>query len=316
MEQFVYGHFDSRDKPPPILIKHLQKDTISASASQKLCLFKLFPVIFFDVVDKLPSFIVYKQLREIIDLVLSDPFRKNWLPTLRDLAHAFQHSMIKHFPRQVVPKVHFCTEYDQVIGDYGPAIKQWSMRYESYHFYFKKIALRSNNYKNMPKMLATRYRLKQAFSSFRMTQLFHGDQAIKIQKIKNNMFNNEMKYVIINHFGNIDMSKDLLQCYKFRHENIEYCRSSVYIVSLMNVTEAPQFAQVINIIKLTHKWWLLVDILTTVGYDDKLCAWEIKSMDKFVILDPSSMKYYHKALDIYEVDNSTFVTFTARLTLH
>ncbi|CAF1502731.1 unnamed protein product [Adineta ricciae] len=314
MEQFVYGHFDSRDKPPPILVKHLQNDKIAASASQKWCLFRLFPLIFADIVDKLPSFIVYKQLREIVDLVFSVPFRKIWLPTLRDLSFAFQYSMIKHFPRQVVPKVHFCTEYDQVINDYGPAIKQWSMRYESYHYYFKKVALRSNNYKNTPKMLATRYRLKQAFSSFRMTQLNHSDQAIRIQKVKNNLFSNEMKYAIINHFGNIDLSKDLVQCQKFRHENVEYCRFGIYIISLMNFTEAPEFVQVMNVIKLTHKWWLLVDVLTTAGYDDKLCAWEIKSMDKFRILDPNSMKYYLKGLDVYEIDNSTFVTFTARLT--
>ncbi|CAF1319937.1 unnamed protein product [Adineta steineri] len=296
MEQFIYGYFDSRDKPPAILIKHLQKNKITA--------------------NKLPSFIVYKQLREIVDLVLSMPFRKHWLPILRDLSHAFQRSMIEHLPRQIVPKVHYCTEYDQVISDYGPAIKQWSMRYESYHFYFKKIALRTNNYKNLQKTLATRYRLKQAFSSFKMTQLNHNDQAIKIQKIKNNIFNNEMKCAIISHFGNIDMSKDLLQCHKFRYENIEYCRSSVYIISLMNLTETPKFVQVVNIIKLTHKWWLLVDMLATIGYDDKLCAWEIKSMDKYDLLDPCSMKYYYKGLDIYEIDNSTFVTFTARLTLH
>ncbi|CAF1441539.1 unnamed protein product [Adineta ricciae] len=314
MEQFAYGHFDSRDKPPPILVKHLQNDKIAASASQKWCLFRLFPLIFADIVDKLPSFIVYKQLREIVDIVFSVPFRKAWLPTLRDLSFAFQYSMIKHFPRQVVPKVHFCTEYDQVINDYGPAIKQWSMRYESYHYYFKKIALRSNNYKNTPKSLATRYRLKQAFSNFRMTQLNHSDQAIRIQKVKNNLFSNEMKYVIINHFGNIDMSKDLVQCQKFRHENVEYCRFGIYIISLANLTEAPEFVQVINVIKLTHKWWLLVDVLTTVGYDDKLCAWEIRSMDQFRILDPYSMKYYLKGLDVYEIDNSTFVTFTARLT--
>ncbi|CAF4141942.1 unnamed protein product, partial [Adineta steineri] len=31
MEQFIYGHFDSRDKPPAILIKHLQKNKITAS---------------------------------------------------------------------------------------------------------------------------------------------------------------------------------------------------------------------------------------------------------------------------------------------
>ena len=56
-----------------------------ATAAQKLCIFKLFPIIFHDVVDNLPSFIVYQVLREILDLVSSYPFRKQWLPMLDDL---------------------------------------------------------------------------------------------------------------------------------------------------------------------------------------------------------------------------------------
>ena len=157
MENFQYGYFDSFDRPPPILIKHLHNDRIAATASQKLCLFRLFPIIFYDLIDKLPSMIVYKQLREILDLVLSIPFGKSWLPTLRDLCHAFQQSMLMHCPTKMIPKLHFCTEYDQVINYYSPAIKQWSIRYEAFHSYFKRISLRSNNYKNIPKMLATRY---------------------------------------------------------------------------------------------------------------------------------------------------------------
>ena len=123
MEKFQYGYFDSHDRPLPIQIKYLQNDRIVATASQKLCLFRLFPLIFHDISDILPAFIVYKQLREIIDLILSRPFRKQWLPILRDLSIAFQQSMIEHFPGKLIPEMHFCTEYDQVINDYGPAIK-------------------------------------------------------------------------------------------------------------------------------------------------------------------------------------------------
>ena len=123
MEQFQYGYFDSHDRSLPIQIKYLQNDRIVATASQKLCLFRLFPLIFQDITDKLPAFIVYKQLREIIDLILSRPFRKQWLLILRDLSIAFQQSMIEHFPGKLITEMHFCTEYDQVINDYGPAIK-------------------------------------------------------------------------------------------------------------------------------------------------------------------------------------------------
>jgi hypothetical protein len=316
MESFQYGYFDSRDRPPPILIKHLQKDRLVATASQKLCLFRLFPLIFHDVIDKLSTFIVYKQLRDIVDLVFSVPFRKQWSPTLRDLCIGFQESMIKYFPTKMIPKVHFCTEYDQIINDYGPAIKQWSMRYEAQHSYFKKIALKSNNYKNVSKMLATRYQLNQIYASSRTIQLKSFDQAITLKKVNKTSFNDLMKETLIRHFGNIDYAKDLQQCNKFYHENIEYCRSGVYIIDLMDTNETPRFFQVVNILRMNLKWWLLVDMLKTVCYDEKLCAWEIKSFDHFSVVDPYLLTYYYKGLDIYELNNSSFISFTARLTMY
>jgi hypothetical protein len=89
MENFHYGYFDARNRSPPIQVKHFQNDRIAATASQKLCLFRLFPIIFDDVINNLPSIIVYKQLREISDLIVSVPVRKQWLPVLRDLCINF-----------------------------------------------------------------------------------------------------------------------------------------------------------------------------------------------------------------------------------
>ncbi|CAF3427803.1 unnamed protein product [Rotaria socialis] len=296
-ETFPYGHFDTSDRPPPIQVKHLQNDRISATASQKLCIFRLFPFIFYSIIDKIPSIIVYKQLREILDLVLSTPFRKEWLPILRDLCIAFQQSMLIHFPTKMVPKCHFVLEYDQIIKDYGPARKNWCMRYEAYHSYFKRIALRSNNFKNVPKMLASRYQMKQSYRLSRMALFKTFDQAIGIKNVKNNHFNNQLKQILIDHFGIIDIAKDLIQYF-------------------LNNNEAPGFIHVVNIIKKDQKWWLLVDILQTLSYNDMLCAWEIKSTDNYSILDPHHLKYYAKGLDIYELNNSSFVSFNARFTFY
>jgi hypothetical protein len=157
MEVFHYGHFDTASRPPPILVKHLNNDRIIVTASQKLCLFRLFPIIFHDIIDDLPAMIVYKQLREMIDLILSIPFRSDWLSVVRDLSIAFHRSFLFHFPNRVVPKIHFVCEYAQIIHDYGPLRRQWCLPYEAVHSYFKKIVLRSNNFKNIPKMLATRF---------------------------------------------------------------------------------------------------------------------------------------------------------------
>ena len=64
MECFKYGYFDTSDQPPSIQVKYLKNDHIVATAAQKLCLLKLFPIIFHDIIHHLPSFIVYKVLRE------------------------------------------------------------------------------------------------------------------------------------------------------------------------------------------------------------------------------------------------------------
>ena len=316
MEDFQYGYFDARNRPPPILVKHMQNDRINATAAQKLCLFRLFPIVFNDFIHAVPSMIVYKQLRDMLDLVLSIPFRKQWIPVLHDLCVAFHESMLLYFPTKIVPKVHFVCEYDKIINDYGPSIRQWCFRYEGCHAYFKKITLRSSNFKNVAKMLVTRYSLKQAFKLSRLSHIRDLHYAVGIANIQRTSFTTQIKNILISHFGHINLEKDLIKCNKLFHDNVEYCRSSVHVLDLRNPDEQPIFVQIIYILKNNEKWWLLVDTLETIGYDESLCSWEVKSMDRLSLMDPYHMKYYYKGLDIYELNNSSFVSFTARLTLH
>ncbi|CAF4828777.1 unnamed protein product, partial [Rotaria socialis] len=70
------------------------------------------------------------------------------------------------------------------------------------------------------------------------------DQAIGIKNVKNNHFNNQLKQILIDHFGIIDIAKDLIQCNKYYHENVEYYRFGVYVVDFLNNNEAPGFIHV------------------------------------------------------------------------
>ncbi len=54
MTNFKYGYFDTTNRSPPIQVKHLQNEPIIATGAQKWCIFKLFPIIFHDIVDQLP----------------------------------------------------------------------------------------------------------------------------------------------------------------------------------------------------------------------------------------------------------------------
>ena len=314
MENFKYGYFDMKNRPPPIQIKHFQNDRIAATAAQKLCLFKLFPIIFHDVIGQLPSFIVYKVLRDILDLVLSYPFRRKWLPVLRDLCDTFHRTMVEHFPNKIVPKAHFIREYERMIYDYGPPIKQWCFRYEACHLYFKKISERTNNFKNVSKMLVTRHRLKQCFQYAHVARVETLSFPVGMRTIQTPCFNSSMKKVLTDHFGNIDHIENFKQCNRLVHGSIEYCRSAVYIIDLALSDEIPLFAQVVFILKLTEKWWLLADVLNTISYNEDLFAWEVESADRYLMLDPSQLRYYHKGMDIYQVNRCSFVSYTGRLT--
>lgn len=297
-------------------MKHLQNVHMVATAAQKLCFFKLFPIIFSDIVDLLPSYIVYKVLREILDLILSYPFRKKWLYVLGELCDTFHEVMLSHFPDKITPKAHFIREYKFMIEDFGPAIKQWCFRYEANHSYFKKITVRTNNFKNIPKMLVTRYHLKQCLIFGHLSQLQSSQYSVGMKKIRNTCFDVPMKEILLKHFGHIDFDTELYQCNALIHDNVEYRRYAVYIIDLKPSHEQPIFAQIIMIIKKNEKWWLLIDILDTICYNEKLFAWQIQSKPRYSLADLNDLVYYHKGLDIYMVNKLSFVSFLSRLTSH
>ncbi|CAF4644957.1 unnamed protein product, partial [Rotaria socialis] len=312
MEQFQYGKFDSSNQPPPLLVKHLQNNHMVATAAQKLCFFKRFPIIFNDVVYLLPSFIVYKVLREILDLILSYPFRKKWLHVLGELCDTFHETMLSHFPDKITPKAHFIREYKYIINDFGPAVKQWCFRYEANHSYFKKITARTNNFKNIPKMLVTRYHLKQCLTFGHLSQLQSSQYSVGMKKVQSTCFNLPMKDILLKHFDHIDFDKDLYQSNTLIYDNVEYRRCGVNIIDLKPSHAQPIFAQIIMILKKNEKWWLLVDILDTICYDEKLFAWQIQSTARYSLIDPNALVYYHKELDIYMVKNLSFASFTSQ----
>ncbi|CAF4863872.1 unnamed protein product [Rotaria socialis] len=87
-ENFIYGALDTSNKSPPIQIKHLNNDCITRIASQKFCLFRLF-IMLSDIVDHLQLFKIYLISRELLDMVLALPQRKNWIPFMETLAINF-----------------------------------------------------------------------------------------------------------------------------------------------------------------------------------------------------------------------------------
>lgn len=49
------------------------------------------------------------------------------------------------------------------LNRYGPLVRHWTMRFEARHLYFKKLAGRLGNFKNVPYSLAIRYQQLQCY---------------------------------------------------------------------------------------------------------------------------------------------------------
>jgi hypothetical protein len=315
-ENFSYGELDKSNKHPPIQIKHLNNDRITGTAAQKLCLFRLFPIIFSDIVNHLRLFKLYLILRELLDMVLALPQRKSWLPFIETLSINFQCMVLDLLPDKTIPKVHYVTEYTRIIEENGPPVKYWCMRYEGAHLYFKRIAIQSHNFKNIPKTLAQRQQLRQCFLLSKCQFLKAFDEASGNKIIHIYEIDSKIKVLLTHRYGQQLFQSDqtFLQCSQLIHNHIIYKQHAVYVYDLEHVEEIPSFFQIVHILKLNQQWIFIVDFLNTDGFSTKLWSYKVSSYDRLEIISPNDLKYYHKGLDLYKVDHLDVVNLTSRLT--
>ncbi|CAF1964375.1 unnamed protein product [Rotaria magnacalcarata] len=315
-ENFVYGNLDKSNKPPAIMVKHLNSDRIVGSAAQKYCLFRLFPIMFSDPVEHLESFKIYLILRELLDMVLALPQRKSWLPFMETLSINFQCLMLDLLPHKVIPKVHFITEYTRIIDENGPPVRYWCMRYEATHLYFKKIAMQSYNFKNIPKKLAQRQQLRQCFFLSKPYFLRTFKEASGTKQTRMHEIDSKVKILLAQRYGQqfVQSDQSLLRCSKLIHNHIIYKQYAVYVYDLEHVEEIPLFFQILYIFKFNQQWMFIVEFLNTDGFSTKLWSYKLSSYGRLGIVLPNDLKYFHKGLDLYEIDNLHVVNLTSRLT--
>lgn len=88
----------------------------------------------------------------------------------------------------------------------------------------------------------------------------------------------------------------------------------VYVTALDGVEERPMFVQIIRIVRKDTQWMLLADHLITKSYNDHLCAWEIETVHNLSFIDSQHLTFHHRGLDIYYVNQSSYVCLSSRLT--
>lgn len=317
LSSFEYGMNDKSNRPPVQRQKHLHKGKIIGTASQKMLLFRLFPIIFNDIVNQLETIEIYVCLREIISLVFACPFRKSWLPYLRSLSMRYQCLMLHMLPHLVIPKVHFITDYANQIETKGPSIRHWCMRFESKHRVFKQWAVKSNNFKNILYTLSKRNQMLQCllFSSPDYYSLT--DKGHSLSERKWNTIPIHIQKLLEKYVKNFDQETNIMEYRRLRIDQVMFIQGSVFVDNLICEEEIPTFLYLTFIFRINDIWLLIVEQLQTVFFDELLFSYEVEHTKIFSIREPNTLiRILPKGLDIYEVKEKSYVNIFSRLTLN
>ncbi|XP_042143405.1 uncharacterized protein LOC121833817 [Ixodes scapularis] len=164
--QFSYGQHDKKSKPVFDPDKFLAPSgNLKGTASQKLCLFRLLPQILGDLIPQNDSnWNVYTAYRHIVDIILSDTMPRDCAAYLEVKVSEFLRLFTEQYPdKSVTPKLHYLLHYPKYILEFGPPRRYWGMRFEAKHSYFKGLASKVKNHKNICKTLCQRHQLLQAY---------------------------------------------------------------------------------------------------------------------------------------------------------
>ncbi|XP_077520203.1 uncharacterized protein LOC144130045 isoform X2 [Amblyomma americanum] len=166
ISEWLYDPHDICNKPEAIAKPYLQgKAVLKASATQVFCLFRY---LTFFVGDNVPSdnavWQLYLLLREIVDIIMSHKIPVSHIAYLQRKIHFFCFDFKVLFPSASLPcKVHYLIHYPSYIEKFGPLSLLWAMRFEAKHQYFKDIARKIRNWKNLSHSLAVRHQFLQSF---------------------------------------------------------------------------------------------------------------------------------------------------------
>lgn len=138
-------------------------------AVQNWCLLRMLPVLIGDYIKNPGDNTVWQlvlQLREVVDLICAPAISNGQIAYLRVLIDEYLHFRMQTFPdNRLKPKHHFVSHYPELIIQFGPLIRLWTLRFESKHTYFKQCLKKLRNFKNPCSTLAERHQLLQAFLS-------------------------------------------------------------------------------------------------------------------------------------------------------
>ena len=161
IKHFPLGYTDEKNRP--ILIKESDLDMKSSSnlgqtASRMWLLSQMLPFVLENCINVLcPQWNSFMTLQEIMSLVFCSEISQASILYLKSTVKRYLSNFKATYNHMnIIPKQHYLVHLPTQMLNFGPVIRCWCMRFEGKHAYFKDLAKKIRNFKNIPYSLATR----------------------------------------------------------------------------------------------------------------------------------------------------------------
>lgn len=169
-----YGILNRHNLPSEL---KLERKNLNQNASQTKCILHHLPFILFDYkLDTLSKDVrdCIQSMLKIVSICYSSKIGETDLKELEHWVKIHLDNMIEVFGINLKPKHHFMIHYANIIRKVGPLVHMSTLRFETKHKEFTKIAKSTNNYRNINKTLGIRYQESLLCRSYYVDQTEHG----------------------------------------------------------------------------------------------------------------------------------------------
>lgn len=309
IKSFNYGILHATDRPSIVMLDK-SGHSIGQKACQTWCLMRFLPLILFDIIESNPSeeWNVIVLLMKITGIVLAPRINLTMISELKLLISDHHQKFQACFKQKLLPKHHFMTHYPRIINMFGPLINLWCMRYEVKHGYFKNLAAKYRNYKNLAVTLANRH--QEMFSNVQYCY----NQGLECGPLQQIEFKSYCyKDIIINQ---LEIFEDnfLLKIPSWAKLGFFYKRR-FFIYDHQN-NNLPVFNEIIDIVLIDSSLFFVCQEWQTLKVVENLCSFEVQRNNssplKFVCLNSC---YYKEPFEVHQPYGSQQTIITPKYVL-